>query len=236
VWNARIVSAPDKAAAVQFSYLSKDGEEGYPGNLAVTVTYSLTDDNELRIDYSAKTDKATPVNLTNHSYFNLAGSGEILDHELTLNANRYTPTDETLIPTGEIASVKGTPYDFTVPARIGSRFDQLTKKPVGYDDNFVLNGDGKSLTWAARVYEPNSGRTLEVLTTQPGIQFYTGNFLDGTLRGHDGVTYNIHTGFCLETQHFPDSINHPEFPSTVLRPGETFKSTTVFKFGSRKSA
>ena len=235
VWKGQVLHQGGKDAAVQFSYLSKDGEEGYPGNLAVSVTYSLTDDDELRIDYSAKTDQATPVNLTNHSYFNLAGSGTIIDHELTLNANRYTLSDDTLIPTGEIASVKGTPFDFTVPARIGSRFEELIKKPTGYDDNFVLNGGGKSLAWAARVYEPNSGRTLEVSTTEPGIQFYTGNFLDGTLKGHGGAVYNQHTGFCLETQHFPDSINHPEFPSTVLRPGETLKSTTVFKFGTRKT-
>src|SRR4051812_3320527 len=234
-WKGQALPNADKGAVVQLSYLSKDGEEGYPGNLAVTVTYTLTPDNELRIDYSAKTDKATPVNLTNHSYFNLANGGDVLDHELMLNANKFTPTDDTLIPTGEIASVKGTAYDFTVPARIGSRFDQLKKKPIGYDDNFVVNGGGKSLTWAARVYEPTTGRTLEVLTTEPGIQFYTGNFLDGTLTGHNGVVYKQHTGFCLETQHFPDSINHPDFPSTVLHPGQSYKSTTVFKFGTRNS-
>jgi len=235
VWKGQVLLNHERGSAVQLTYLSKNGEEGYPGNLAVTVTYTLTDDNELRIDYSAKTDKATPVNLTNHTYFNLANRGDILDHELTLNANKYTLTDETLIPTGEIAPVKGTPYDFTASARIGSRFDQLRKKPVGYDDNFVLNTGGKSLAWAARVYEPTTGRTLEVLTTEPGIQFYTGNFLDGTLAGHNGVVYKQHAGFCLETQHFPDSVNHPEFPSTVLRPGDTYKSTTIFKFGTRNS-
>lgn len=217
VWESKALPAGQHEAAVQFSYLSKDGEEGYPGNLAVKVTYTLTDDNELRIDYEASTDKATPVNLTNHAYFNLAGSGDVLDHELWLAADRYTPADDELIPTGEISSVKGTPLDFTTPTRIGARIDQLKPKPGGYDHNFVLNSDGKSLVLAARASEPKSGRVMEVRTTEPGVQLYTGNHLK-------------HGGFCLETQHYPDSVNRPTFPSVVLRPGQTFKSATRFAF------
>ena len=234
VWNATPLGANGKEVSLQLSYLSKDGEEGYPGNVAVTVIYTVTEANELRIDYSAKTDKATPMNLTNHSYFNLAESGEILDHELMINADRYTVTDDTLIPTGEIATVKGTPLDFTKPMAIGARFNQIKKKPQGYDDNFVLNSGGKSPALAARVHEPKTGRVMEVFTTEPGVQLYTGNFLDGKLTGPSGQIYAQHTGFCLETQHFPDSVNHPEFPSTILRPGERYKSTTAFKFSARK--
>jgi len=234
VWDARPLPATDHEAAVQFRYLSKDGEEGYPGNLSVIVTYTLTDNNELRIDYEATTDKATPVNLTNHSYFNLAGEGDVLDHEVIIASERYTPVDDELIPTGEIASVQGTPLDFAKPVRIGARIEQLKPKPGGYDHNFVLNSAGKSLAPAARVSEPKSGRVLEVLTTEPGIQLYTGNFLDGTHKGIGGVVYGRHSGFCLETQHFPDSVHHPNFPSTILRPGGTFKSTTVFRFSVAK--
>ena len=217
VWQSKALPAGPHEAAVQFTYLSKDGEEGYPGNLTVRVTYTLTDDNELRLDYEATTDKATPVNLTNHAYFNLAGAGDVLDHELWLAADRYTPADDELIPTGDIAGVKGTPLDFTAPTRIGARIDQLKPKPGGYDHNFVLNGDGKSLALAARASEPKSGRAMEVRTTEPGVQLYTGNHLK-------------HGGFCLETQHYPDSVNQPTFPSVILRPTQTFRSTTAFAF------
>ncbi len=233
VWKAEDVSGPT-GPAVRFTYLSKDGEEGYPGNLSVAVTYTVTADDAVRIDYKATTDKATPVNLTNHSYFNLSGpaSGTILDHVLTLAADRYTPGDGTMIPTGEIAPVKGTPLDFASPTPIGARFAQLKAEPVGYDHNFVLN-EGLGLARpAARVADPKSGRVLEAYTTEPGVQFYTGNFLDGTVKGK-GAVYKQHTGFCLEAQHFPDSVNHANFPSMILKPGATYTQTTIYKFSAR---
>jgi len=232
VWHSRPLHGMENEVAVEFSYTSPDGEEGYPGTLNVKVVYTLTDDNELRIDYTATTDKPTIVNLTNHSYFNLAESGSILEHRLLLNAERYTAADETLIPTGEILSVKGTGLDFTEPRRIGERIADYLSFAKGYDHNFVLDSGGKSLARCARVQDPSSGRVMEVWTTEPGVQLYCGNHLDGSLTGVGGVVYKQHTGFCLETQHYPDSINHPSFPSVVLRPGQTFRSTTAYKFAA----
>jgi aldose 1-epimerase len=234
VWTAQ-ETAVDGAPAVAFHYLSKDGEEGYPGNLSVTVTYSLNDANELKIGYSATTDKDTVLNVTNHSYFNLKGEGEgdILGHVLRLNSDRFTPVDSGLIPTGELKPVKGTPFDFTTPEVIGARIeakDEQIKLGGGYDHNFVLNKTGKEMTLAAVASDLTSGRVMEVSTTEPAVQFYTGNFLDGTVTGKGGHVYARRSGFCLETQHFPDAPNHPKFPSVVLKPGETFASTTVFKF------
>jgi aldose 1-epimerase len=234
LWEAAPFENEDGAGIV-FTYTSKDGEEGYPGNLHMQVTYTLNDSNELMIDYEAKTDKATPLNLTQHSYFDLAGEGKgkVLGHELTLNADRFTPVDKNLVPTGELLTVKGTPLDFTTPATIGSRINDHYQQLVlagGYDHNFVVNGKAGELRLAARVHEPTSRRVMEVYTTEPGIQFYSGNFLDGTIVGKHGHAYQRREGFALETQHFPDSPNHPQFPSTTLRPGQTLRSRTVCKF------
>ena len=228
LWAPEVIAC-DERAALKLSLTSVDGEEGYPGTLEVIVTYELLMD-QLFITYEAVTDKATVLNLTNHAYFNLAGEGTILDHILYINASRYTPVNEELIPTGELANVEGTPFDFRKPHVIGARFDQLSGEPVGYDHNFVLDGAEGERRLAAKAHDPLSGRFVEVQTTEPGVQFYTGNFLDGSLSSGKR-TYMQHSGFCLETQHFPDSPNQPDFPSTVLRPGETFTSQTILRFG-----
>ena len=237
VWTARDASTKE-IPALELTYLSKDGEEGYPGNLQIKVTYSLTPKNELKIDYTATTDKATVLNLTNHSYFNLAGqgAGDILSHAVMIPAERFTPVDSTLIPTGELKSVTGTPFDFRKPAPIGARInqdDEQLKFGKGYDHNFVLIPKNAGLSLAARVTEPSSGRIMEVRTSQPGLQFYTGNFLDGTIHGKGGKVYGLRSAFCMETQHFPDSPNHPKFPSTVLKPGRQYQSTTVYRFSTK---
>jgi len=227
VWRAE----PQAGASVLFKHHSPDGDENFPGNLDVQVRIALTEQNELVLEYEAVTDQATPINLTNHSYFNLAGAGNVLDHALMLNASHYTPTDATQIPTGEIAPVAGTPMDFRTPVAIGSRFSQLSMKPAGYDHNFVIDGGGASLVLAARVVEPATGRTMEVLTTEPGVQLYTANYLDSTLAGKGGLRYGQYSALCLETQHFPDSVNKPNFPSVILRPGEVYRQKTIYRFG-----
>ncbi len=237
VWTAR-PSTNANGANLELTYLSRDGEEGYPGNLSIRVIYSLTEKNELKIAYSATTDKDTVVNLTHHSYFNLAGAGngDILGHELTLNAGKFTPTDSGSIPTGELRDVKGTPFDFTRSTAIGARInqdDQQLKFGQGYDHNYVLNKTGKGLSLAATVYEPQSGRVMEVFTTEPGMQLYSGNFLDGSVAGKSGQSYLKNTGFCLESQHYPDSPNKPKFPSTTLKKGQRYSTTTIYKFSAR---
>jgi aldose 1-epimerase len=237
LWLAEVTKG-GKTPGVTFTRTSTDGEEGYPGNLKVRITYTLSDTNELTVAYEATTDKPTPVNLTQHTYFNLAGqgTGDILGHELRINADRYTPVDNGLIPTGELASVDKTPFDFRKPTRIGARIKSEDPQMTigrGYDHNWVLSRSAPGLSLAADVYEPTSGRTLQVRTTEPGVQFYTGNFLDGTITGKAGRVYRERYGFCLETQHFPDSPNQPRFPSTILRPGQTYRSRTVFVTGVR---
>lgn len=229
LWNAET----KEDGSLELTYLSKDGEEGYPGNLEVSVIYRLTNDNELEIAYEATTDKATPVNLTNHSYFNLSGAPDstILDHELKINAHQYTPVDDELIPTGELGDVENTPFDFTEFHEVGARIDQVEG---GYDHNWVLKRSAQdSLFHAATLYHEESGREMNVFTTEPGIQFYSGNFLDGSLKGPGGTPFVKHAALCLETQHFPNSPNEPKFPSTILRPGETYQTTTIYQFGSR---
>jgi aldose 1-epimerase len=244
-FNKRVWTGVDRSSAnaqvLELSYTSQDGEEGYPGTLKVKVTYTLpAETNELRIDYSATTDKNTVVNLTNHSYFNLSGamSQQILDHQLVLNALKFTPVDATLIPTGELSAVGGTPFDFTKPTAMGARInleEEQLKFGKGYDHNWVLEKtENGGLQLAAKVFEPTSGRVLEVLTTEPGIQFYSGNFLDATVRGKGGQLYGHRTGFCLETQHFPDSPNHRNFPTTVLKPGQAYRSTTIYRLSIQK--
>ena len=233
VWKAEELKDKD-AASVRFSYLSKDGEENYPGNLHVSVTYTLTNTNELKLQYAAETDKDTVLNLTNHSYFNLSGTdtGTILKYLLYINADKYTPVDSTLIPTGKIESVVGTPLDFLKPTAIGARIGEL-KEIGGYDHNYVLNGKAGTLRIAAKVIDPESGREIEVLTTQPGVQFYSAIGLNGSIKGKGGVVYEKYGAICLETQHFPDSPNHPNFPSTELKPGEHFNSETIYKFTAK---
>jgi aldose 1-epimerase len=235
VWNAEEFRNAE-GTGVAFRYTSRDGEEGYPGTLTVRVTYTLTEGNELIVDYFATSDKPTPVNLTQHSYFNLTGvARDVLDHEVTIDADRFTPVDASLIPTGVLRPVDGTPFDFRHSAAIGSRIDQdneQLKFAMGYDHNFVVNRSGEGLVHAARVFEPSTGRVLDVSTTEPGVQFYTGNFLDGTITGKSGRVYSRRFGFCLETQHFPDSPNQPQFPSTILRPGSEYRSRTVFAFSA----
>jgi aldose 1-epimerase len=237
VWKAEVVETRI-GPSLKLTYTSKDGEEGYPGTLNVVVTYTLTPNNELRIDYLATTDKATPINLTNHTYFNLAGhgNGDVLGHELHINAFEFTPVNKTMIPTGEIRKLEGTPLDFRMPPMaIGARIDkddEQLKLGSGYDHNYVLNKRFNELSLTARAVEPKSGRILEVETTEPGVQLYTGNHLDG-VKGKDGKVYKQRFGFCLETQHFPDSPNQPKFPSTILKPGDTYRSTTVFRFAAK---
>jgi aldose 1-epimerase len=235
VWKAQEVAGKD-GPSVELTYTSKDGEEGYPGNLSVNVVYTLTDRNELKIDYSATTDKKTVLNLTNHSYFNLnPAGGDILQHVLMIQADKFTPVDAGLIPIGELRSVAETPFDFRKPTAIGKRIDQddeQLKLGKGYDHNFVLNKKGQGVELAARVVEPTTGRVLEVLTSEPGVQFYSGNFLDGAVRGKGGKVYGRRSALCLETQHFPDSPNHPTFPTTELKPGQKYHSTTIYKFSA----
>ncbi len=235
LWDAKEISEKG-APGLELTYLSKDGEEGYPGNLKVTVKYLWTNDNELKIEYTAKTDKPTVVNLTSHGYFNLSGKGDILGEKLMINADKFTPVDSGLIPTGEMLPVAGTPFDFRTAKAIGKDIDadnQQIKYGPGYDHNFVLNKKWNKLALAAEVYDPSTGRDMEVWTTEPGLQFYSGNFLDGTITGKGGWTYQKHAALCLESQHYPDSPNKDKWPTTTLRPKQTYKSTTIYKFSTK---
>lgn len=232
VWQARAYQS-DLGPALELSYLSKDGEEGYPGNLSVKAVYTLTEDNALKLEYTATTDKDTVLNLTHHSYFNLAGQGTILNHIVMINADKFTPVDSTLIPTGELRPVDGTPFDFRTPTAIGARIgqdDEQLKFGNGYDHNWVINDYTGAVRLMARVYEPTSGRVLEVLSAEPGLQFYSGNFLDGTLKGKGGWVYQFRDAFCMEPQHFPDSPNKPSFPSVILKPGAVYHNTIIYRF------
>ncbi len=236
VWQPKIMVKAE-GPGLELAYTSKDGEEGYPGNLTVTAVYTLTTDNALKLEYTATTDKPTVVNLTQHSYFNLAGKGDILGHEVMMPADRFTPVDSTLIPTGELRPVNGTPFDFRNPTTIGARInqtDEQLKFGNGYDHNFVFSKPAGQLTLMARVFEPTTRRVLEVYSTEPGLQFYSGNFLNGSNKGKDGCVYQFRNAFCMEPQHVPDSPNKPEFPSVVLKPGQTYKNTIIFKFSVRK--
>jgi aldose 1-epimerase len=234
VWTARPLPTANGPSLI-LTYVSQNREEGYPGNLLVTVVYSVTENNALKIEYSATTDQDTVVNLTHHSYFNLRGSGDVLGHVVYINADKFTPVDSTLIPTGELRPVAGTPFDFRTPTPMGLHINDTNNEQIkfagGFDDNWVLNKTGNELSLAARVFEPTSGRTMEVWTTSPGIQFYSGNFLDGTLTGKDGMVYKHRYAFAMEPQHFPDSPNHPKFPTTELKPGEVYQNTIIYKFG-----
>ena len=235
VWNAKVVTSPE-GPGLELTYTSKDGEEGYPGNLQVKALYRLTSENALALQYMAITDKDTVVNLTQHSYFNLAGKGDILGHVVMMPADRYTPVDSTLIPTGEMASVAGTPFDFRQPTAIGARINQdneQLKFGKGYDHNWVFSKPNGQLTMLATVLEPNSGRVLEVFSTSPGLQFYSGNFLDGTIKGKGGQVYQFRNGFCMEPQHYPDSPNKPDFPTTVLKPGQVYRNTILYRFSTK---
>lgn len=235
VWTARPLPTANGPSLIM-TYVSRNGEEGYPGNLLVTAVYSITEDNALKVEFTATTDRKTVVNLTHHSYFNLRGSGDVLGHIVTINADKFTPVDSGLIPTGELRPVAGTPFDFMTPSAIGARIGQTQDEQIvlgqGYDHNWVLNKRGSELSLAAKVHEPMTGRTMEVWTTEPATQFYTGNFLDGTLVGKGGWTYQKRNGFCFEPQHYPDSPNHPAFPSTELKPDETYRNTIIYKFGA----
>ena len=232
VWEARFLASLE-GPSLELLYVSKDGEEGYPGALSVKAVYTLTDDNALKLEYTATTDKDTVVNLTHHSYFNLAGRGDILNHQVMMPADKFTPVDSTLIPTGELKPVDGTPFDFRTPTAIGARIgqeDEQLKFGNGYDHNWVINKQTGQLTLMARVYEPTSGRVMEVWSTEPGLQFYSGNFLDGKNTGKGGWVYKFRNGFCMEPQHYPDSPNHPDFPSVVLKPAQTYRNTIIYKF------